>query len=208
MFQKGLRSDRSGVDAPTDYYEKLLIHHEKQSRPMIGLSQIDPVLGENPPLAMPDIVHGTMDLVTDSVFDFKISRLAYAVVLVSVLLVVIMMGGSLWFGFLAVVPVGLAWWIHRLHTYADSDGIVAVGTFGEQSVSWDDVAGLRFPRWSSVRAVTVDGHDIRLPAVGFDDVPKLSAASGGRLPDPFAAEREARIATEHAARAERDSDED
>ncbi|MGO3326526.1 PH domain-containing protein [Gordonia sp. (in: high G+C Gram-positive bacteria)] len=139
---------------------------------------------------------------TDSVFDFKISRLAYAVVLVSVLLVVIMMGGSLWFGFLAVVPVALAWWIHRLHTHVDSEGIVAVGTFGAQSVSWDDVAGLRFPRWSSVRAVTVDGRDIRLPAVGFDDVPQLSAASGGRLPDPFAAEREARIV------AERESDAD
>ncbi|MCF8589536.1 PH domain-containing protein [Gordonia sp. HY285] len=133
-----------------------------------------------------------MVAVTDSVFDFKISRLAYAGVLVSVLLVVIMMGGSLWFGFLAVVPVALVWWINRLHTHVDADGIVAVGTFSEQSVSWDDVAGLRFPKWSSVRAVTVDGDDIRLPAVGFDDVPQLSLASGGRVPDPFAAEREAR----------------
>ncbi|GAA4677263.1 hypothetical protein GCM10023197_36470 [Gordonia humi] len=131
---------------------------------------------------------------SDPEFDFKLSRLAYAGVLVAVLLVVIMMGGSLWFGFLAVVPVALAWWIHRLRTHVDSDGIVAVGTFGEQSASWDEIDGLRFPKWTSVRAVTTDGTEIRLPSVGFEDVPKLSLASGGRLPDPFAAEREARSA--------------
>lgn len=134
-----------------------------------------------------------MDVVTDSAIDFKISRLAYAGVLISVLLVVIMMGGSLWFGFLAVVPVALVWWIRRLRTRVDSEGILAVGTFGERFVAWDDVAGLRFPKWSSVCAVTVDGEAVKLPAVGFDDMPSLSVASGGRLPDPFAAERQARI---------------
>ncbi|QRY61108.1 PH domain-containing protein [Gordonia sp. PDNC005] len=135
-----------------------------------------------------------MVAVTDSSFDFKISRLAYAVVPVAVFVVVILIGGSVWFAFGAVIPFALAWWIHHLRTHVDSDGIVAVGTFGTTTLSWEDVAGLRFPKWGSVRAVTTDGREVRLPAVGFADMPVLSAASDGRVPDPFAAERDARRA--------------
>ncbi|WP_244945742.1 PH domain-containing protein [Gordonia zhaorongruii] len=136
--------------------------------------------------------------VTDSVFDFKISRLAYFAVLAVVLLVVLLMGGSMWFAIAFVVPVALVWWIHRLHTRADAEGITATGASGVTSLSWDDVKGLQFPKWSSVRAVTTDGREVRLPAVRFEDVPALSAASGGRLPDPFASEREARAAADAA----------
>ena len=71
------------------------------------------------------------------------------------------------------------------------DGLTAVGTFGSAAVAWTDIAGLQFPRWSAVRAVTSDGERVRLPAVGFHDLPRLSAASRGRIPDPFAAADEA-----------------
>ncbi len=135
-----------------------------------------------------------MGRVTDSAFDFKISRLAYAAVPVTIFIVLIMMGGSMWFAFGAVVPFALAWWIHHLRTHVDSDGIVAVGTLRTTTLSWDEVDGLRFPKWGSVRAVTTDGREVRLPAVGFADMPVLSVLSDGRVPDPFAAEREARRA--------------
>ncbi|GEE03605.1 hypothetical protein nbrc107696_40510 [Gordonia spumicola] len=135
-----------------------------------------------------------MSAVTDSAFDFKISRLAYAAVPVTLFVVVILMGGSVWFAFAAVIPFAIAWWIHHLRTHVDSDGIIAVGTLRTTTLAWDEVAGLRFRKWGSVQAVTTDGREIRLPAVGFGDMPIISAASGGRVPDPFAAEREARRA--------------
>ena len=137
-----------------------------------------------------------MVAVTDSTFEFRISRLAYIAVLIVALLVVVMMGASMWFGFLAVLIAVVVWLIERPRTTVDADGVTARGLFSTDVLAWDDIHGLRFPKWSAVRAVTTDDRAVRLPAVGFVDIPKLSAASGGRLPDPFAAEREARLASD------------
>ncbi|WP_139025693.1 PH domain-containing protein [Gordonia neofelifaecis] len=127
---------------------------------------------------------------------FSISRLAYFAVPIGFLLVVMLMGVSVaGFAWTVVVPIALAWWIHRLRTEVDEQGVTAVGTFSTHRLPWHDVDGIRFPRWGAVRLVSHDGTEFRLPAVGFSDLPALSKASGGRIPDPFAAEREARLAS-------------
>lgn len=128
---------------------------------------------------------------------FVISRLAYLTVLVTVIVAVMMMGVSItWFSWTLILPIVQIWWIHRVRTVADADGLTAVDTFGTTTLSWDEVAGLRFPKWSAVRAVRTDGTSVRLRAVAFADLPVLSAISGGRVPDPYAAAREAEAAAQ------------
>ncbi|WP_448221528.1 PH domain-containing protein [Gordonia iterans] len=127
---------------------------------------------------------------------FGISRLAYLTVLSTILAVLVMMAVTPWFGLLFLALIPQVWWIRRVRTVADADGLTAVRAFGEERVTWDRVDGLAFPRWRAVRAVLTDGAALTLPAVAFDDLPALSAVSGGRVPDPFAAEREARLAAQ------------
>ncbi|NLG46163.1 MAG: PH domain-containing protein [Gordonia sp.] len=116
-------------------------------------------------------------------------------VFMTLLVAVIFMGVSLpWFAWTIVVPIAQAWWIHRVRTVADTDGLTAVRMFGSTRLHWDEIDGLAFPKWRSVCAVRADGSKVRLPAVTFRELPRLSAASGGRVPDPYAAAREARLA--------------
>ncbi|ALG85412.1 hypothetical protein ACH46_14165 [Gordonia phthalatica] len=126
---------------------------------------------------------------------FAISRLAYFAVPLVLLASVVLMGISVpWFAWTLVFPVVLAWWIHRLRTIVDGQGITAVGTFSTTRIPWPDVDGLRFSRWKAVRVVLTDGSSVSLPSVSFNDLPLLAEVSGGRVPDPFAAERATRLA--------------
>ncbi|OPX14566.1 PH domain-containing protein [Gordonia sp. i37] len=125
--------------------------------------------------------------------EFKLSKLAYFAVPATLLVVLILAGTNLaWFGWTFAVPVLLAVWIWRIKTVVTEDGLRAVGTFGSREVEWPDIEGLQFSRWGPVRAVLTDGDRVRLPAITFQDMPRLSAASAGRIPDPFAAARDAR----------------
>ncbi|GAC56148.1 hypothetical protein GOHSU_04_00170 [Gordonia hirsuta DSM 44140 = NBRC 16056] len=133
---------------------------------------------------------------TPASFTFAISRLSYLTVLVTLLVVFMMVGVWTWFAVLLVLPVVQIWWIRRIKTVVDHDGLTAVHTFDSTRVPWSQVAGLQFPRWRAVRAVLIDGGYVRLPAVTFDDLPVLALISDGRVPDPFAAERAARLAAE------------
>ena len=138
-----------------------------------------------------------MDHMTQSPHVFTISKLAYFAVPVALLLVLMLMGISVpGFAWTIVVPLALIWWIRRLKTVVDEQGITAVGTFKTVRIPWHDVNGLRFPKWSPVCVVLNDDSSVRLPSVSFNDVPALAKASGGRVPDPFAAEREARLAAD------------
>ncbi len=91
---------------------------------------------------------------------------------------------------LLLAPIVLVFWIRRLRTVVDDDGITAVRTFRTDRVSWADLRHLQFPKWSAARAVTNLGDKVPLPAVGFQDLPAISVRSGGRVPDPFAAYEE------------------
>ncbi|AZG48837.1 Low molecular weight protein antigen 6 [Gordonia insulae] len=117
---------------------------------------------------------------------FRIQRIAYFAVPMMFIVTVILAGASLvWLGWTLVLPIVLAWWIVRIRTVVTEDGLRAVHTFGTREIAWDEVDGVQFPRWGSVRAVLVNGARVRLPAITFADLPRLSAASRGRIPDPY-----------------------
>ncbi|MEO9327388.1 PH domain-containing protein [Gordonia aurantiaca] len=116
---------------------------------------------------------------------FRINRVAYFTVPMVALVVVLLLGASWWFAFAFVVPVALYLWIHRLRTVVTEDGLQAVGGFSTTDIPWSDIAGLQFPKWSAVRAVLTNGDRVRLPAIGFRDLPALNVVSRGRIPDPF-----------------------
>lgn len=120
--------------------------------------------------------------------EFKLSKVAYFTVPAALLVTFLLAGANLtWLGWTLVLPIILAIWIARLKTVVTEDGMRAVGTFGSREISWPEIDGLQFTRWGPPRAVLVDGGRVRLPAVTFQDMPRLSAASRGRIPDPFAA---------------------
>ncbi|MFW0786743.1 PH domain-containing protein [Gordonia sp. CPCC 206044] len=119
---------------------------------------------------------------------FRIQKIAYFAVPMMFVVAVILAGASLpWLGWTLVLPVLLGWWIVRIRTVVDEDGLTAVHTFSSREIPWNELDGLQFPRWGSVHAVLVNGARVRLPAVTFADLPRLSAASHGRIPDPYAA---------------------
>ncbi|GAB18374.1 hypothetical protein GOEFS_053_00030 [Gordonia effusa NBRC 100432] len=116
----------------------------------------------------------------------RISGIAYLSVLMAALVAVIVAGVNLIiFGWVLILPVVLGFWIHRLRTIVTDDGLRAVSTFRTTEVAWSELDGLQFPKWGPVRAVRPDKSYVKLPAVGFGDLPLLSLASRGRIPNPY-----------------------
>jgi Bacterial PH domain len=86
---------------------------------------------------------------------------------------------------LLVIPVLLSALIIRLRTVADDRGVTVRTLLGSRTVPWDDIDGLRFHRGSWARARLKSGEEVRLPAVTFATLPQLTAASAGRVPNPY-----------------------
>jgi hypothetical protein len=95
--------------------------------------------------------------------------------------------GAPWFWVIYIVPLALAIRVLRIRTTAGPDGLAARGVLRATRVAWEDVSALRL-RSSRIRsrvsAVLRTGSELPLPAVHVRDLPRLAAASGGRLPDP------------------------
>jgi len=85
-----------------------------------------------------------------------------------------------------VIPILASVAIVRLRTIARRDDVTARTLLGSRTVPWDDVDGLRFTKSKWARAHLRDGDELRLPAVTFSTLPLLTAASGGRVPNPYA----------------------
>jgi PH (Pleckstrin Homology) domain-containing protein len=90
-----------------------------------------------------------------------------------------------------VVPIGAIYWVLRVRTTADTDGLVARHLFAKQTLAWTDLKGFALSERSWVRAVRQDGTEVPLPTVRTRHVPALSLVSGGRLADPTEAPAEA-----------------
>ncbi|MCV7351439.1 PH domain-containing protein [Mycobacterium parmense] len=86
---------------------------------------------------------------------------------------------------LLVIPVALSAMVFRLRTVADDRGVTARDLLHSRAVAWEDIDGLRFHRGSWARAHLKDGTELRLPAVTFATLPELTAASSGRVPNPY-----------------------
>jgi hypothetical protein len=117
----------------------------------------------------------------------RISPMAhFAVGFLALGLLALVLAGPSWCALLLVIPVVLSAFIVRYRTVADRDTVTARTLLASQTVSWDDIAGLRFGKGSWAYAQLADGDDLRLPAVTFATLPLLTEASGGRVPNPYA----------------------
>lgn len=90
-----------------------------------------------------------------------------------------------WSWVLIAVPVLASAVIARYRTVADRDNVTARTMLRSTTVPWTDIEGLRFTRSSWAKARLTDGSEITLPAVTFATLPLLTAASDGRVPNPY-----------------------
>ena len=84
-----------------------------------------------------------------------------------------------------VVPALVSVAIERLRTIADQDTVTARGLLSSQTMPWSQIEGLKFTRGGWARACRADAGDVLLPAVTFATRPVLTAASGGKVPNPY-----------------------
>jgi Bacterial PH domain len=84
-----------------------------------------------------------------------------------------------------ILPVIASYAIVRYRTVADRDTVTARRLFSSRTVKWSDIDGLRFDKRSWALACLRDGTSFRLPGVTFATLPELTAASGGRVPNPY-----------------------
>ena len=90
-----------------------------------------------------------------------------------------------WAAPVLIIPAILSAAIIRLRTVADRDTVTARLLLSSETVRWEDIEGLRFGRASWARAQLKDGRELLLPAVTFATLPLLTAASAGRVPNPY-----------------------
>jgi hypothetical protein len=116
----------------------------------------------------------------------RISPMAHFAVGFLVLgLLALVFAGPAWVALLLVIPVILSAMIVRYRTVADRDTVTARTLLGSETVSWDDIEGLRFGKGAWAYARRNDGTELRLPAVTFATLPLLTEASDGRVPNPY-----------------------
>jgi hypothetical protein len=122
----------------------------------------------------------------------KISPMAHvAVVFFALGLLTLVFTAPDWLAFLLLLlPVLASVAIVRYRTTADREHVVARTLLRRTSMRWEDIDGLRFDRASWALARLKDGSEVRLPAVTFATLPTLTAATGGRVPNPYAVDPE------------------
>ncbi len=90
---------------------------------------------------------------------------------------------------LLIIPILISVAIERLRTIADQDTVTARTLVGSRTLPWSEIDGLKFTRGGWARAcrgrVPGGGDDVLLPAVTFATLPVLTAASAGKVPNPY-----------------------
>jgi len=116
----------------------------------------------------------------------KISPMAHFAVGFFALGLLTIVGFYQWTFPLLLIPLGLSIAIVRWRTVATAETVTARTLLGSTTVRWADIDGLRFEKSRWARAALTDGTLLRLPAVTFATLPLLTAASGGKVPNPYA----------------------
>ncbi len=116
----------------------------------------------------------------------KISPMAhFAVGFLTLGLLAFVLANPTWFTALLIIPIAASLAVVRYRTTADRETVTARSLLGSRTVAWDEIDGLRFDRGSWASAHLKDGSDLRLPAVTFATLPLLTAATDGRVPNPY-----------------------
>jgi len=85
-----------------------------------------------------------------------------------------------------LIPVACGYVIARRATIVDDTGLTVRAVFGESSVAWEDLSGVRLDNSGAVYAVDRQRGELRLPCVRATNLAPLIHASAGRIPDPSA----------------------
>lgn len=112
-----------------------------------------------------------------------IAHLAVAFFALGLLTLVI--SGPPWCAALLVIPVVLSAMVMRYRTVAGRDTVTARSLLSSRTVPWQDIKGLQFTKTAWAKAELTDGSLLRLPGVTFATLPLLTAASEGRVPNPY-----------------------
>lgn len=142
----------------------------------------------------------TADGGTDTGRVIRIARLGHLAVFILLLCVLFPFFGwpaVLWILFL--IPIAAAWWVERTRTTVSAAGLDLRTAFGSRHIDWSQIKGLRIPKRGFVRVHLSDDSEAALPAVSYDRLEDLVAASGGRIPDPFARPRDSADDTAEAS---------
>jgi Bacterial PH domain len=121
----------------------------------------------------------------DTPLRVRIPRVNLFAVAVAAICTVPLAFASPWLAVLWLLPLAGLAHVLRAGVDADAAGLTAHTMLRSRRLSWDDIRGLRIRR-SRIGAVLRDGSTIRLPVLRPRHLSSLSAASGGRLPDPTA----------------------
>lgn len=121
-----------------------------------------------------------------TVFQPERTHLLSLVVMTLILIVTVGSAPKLFAWFL-IIPVLFLAWILRAKTVVSEEGITANYVFGApKSARWEEIQGVSFPSSKAVLQKK-DGSSFKLPAITFNSLPKLEAASAGRIPDALSA---------------------
>lgn len=117
----------------------------------------------------------------------RISPMAHmaSVFLVFALLTVGPAFGKVGMALSLLVPLLMSVAIERFRTVADADTVTTRTLLKSRTVLWPQIEGLAFTRSRWARARLTDESNMLLPAVTFATLPRLTAASGGRVPNPY-----------------------
>jgi hypothetical protein len=92
-----------------------------------------------------------------------------------------------WWGpVVLLLPVLAAAWVLRVGVDVGPAGITPRSLLPGATVPWEQVAGVRVGEAQELYLVRTTGTETRLPVVRVRDLPRLAAASDGRIPDPTA----------------------
>ena len=111
------------------------------------------------------------------------AHFASAFLALSILVFIPLLGAAAWA--LMIIPVAASVAIERLRTVADRDTVTARGLLSSRTLTWPQIEGLKFTRGGWAHACRADGDEVLLPAVTFTTLPRLTAASDGRVPNPY-----------------------
>jgi Bacterial PH domain len=114
---------------------------------------------------------------------FRMSRTALVPVAFFAVCVVPLASAAPWLLVLLLAPLLAAAWVLRVGVDVGADGVTVRSLAGARQVSWREVAGVRVGDRGALHVVTTRGTELRLPVVRARDLPALTAASAGHLPD-------------------------
>ena len=91
-----------------------------------------------------------------------------------------LLGASLWFAPVLLIPLAVTIWAWRAGTDVDERGLVVRALLAKRGIPWTQVDAL-VPEQRRVHARLANGNLVTLPGVTRGDLPRLVEASGGAI---------------------------